>query len=160
MHERIDALEYEIAALKAAICNLVRPGTVKSFDPARNTAKLDIGVDGDGTHDIPNGANHAHAGGQHWTGISEGMQVTVFAPEGDLANAFFMPGGYRDGVTPPSTRADEDVIARDGGAKVHVRKGGFIALRVPSIEKLKIQIGDAWFQLDPAALASTDPLET
>ncbi len=152
----LDGLRYEIAQLKKQMGAMIRSGTLTSFDAAKNTAKLDLGIDG-GTHDIPNGANHAHSGGQHWSPPSPGMQVTVFAPDGDLTNAFFMPGGYRDNVPKPSTRNDEDVIAREGGSAVHVRKGGFVRLAAGTREKLKIKLGDQFFIIRAEALeASTE----
>ena len=156
---QIDQLWFEIAALKAALSNMIRPGTVKSYKGADNTAVLDIGVDGD-THDIPGGANMAHSGGAHWSGVKPGMQVTVFAPEGDLANAFWMPGGYQTSVPQPSTRDDEDVFSRSGGAALGVREGGYARIAAASIDKLKINIGGQWFQLKMDALEPTSPLET
>ncbi len=155
----IDSLWNEIATIKAAHSNMIRPGVIVSFNAANNTAKIDLGID-QGTHDIPNGGNQAHSTGQHWHGIKPGMQVTVFAPEGDLTNAFFTPGGYLANIPQPSTRPDEDVISRTGGSEVRLREGGYAQIAATSIDKLKFKIGGTTYQLAPSALVTSSPLET
>ena len=70
-----------------------------------------------------------------------------------------MPGGYRDSVTKPSTRSDEDVIARQGGSAVHVRERGYVRIAVKALSKLKIKIDDQFFELRPQALMPSTPEE-
>ena len=156
-----DELAYEVAELKRVISNMIRPGVVVSVNNATNppTAVLDLGIDNN-THQIPNGANHSHAGGAEGFSIKPGMQVTVFSPDGDLQNAFFTPGGSYQSTPQFTTRDDEAGFLRQGGSEFRLREGGYAKIAAGSIDKLKFLIGSTWYQLDPSALVATSPLES
>lgn len=109
MQETIDGLVYLLAEQDRKLANLIRPGTVKSYDPKTDTAKLDVGFD---THDVPSGM---HGGtGADWKPFKKGQQVTMFCPGGDPANGFVVAGGFHDANKAPSQSADEDIRARRG----------------------------------------------
>jgi phage baseplate assembly protein gpV len=116
MQETIDGLLYLSAEHDRRIANLIRPGTIKSYDAEKDTAVLDLDFE---THDIPSGM---HAGkGKDWSPPKAGQQVTAFCPSGDIANAFFLPGGFHNDNPAPSQSADEDIRAERGSGDEAVR---------------------------------------
>jgi phage baseplate assembly protein V len=115
---RIEALEYHIADLKRRQSNYVRPAVVISFDPATNSIIANIGT-ADApvlTHPIP---VFTHAGsGKSWRPLKAGQQITLLCPDGDLANAIALPGGFHDKNPAPSSSAAEDIEAQRGTARL------------------------------------------
>jgi phage baseplate assembly protein V len=115
---RIEALEYHIADLKRRQSNYVRPAVVISFDPATNTTIANIG---DATTPVPTHAIpvFTHAGsGKSWRPLKVGQQLTLLCPDGDLANAVALPGGFHDKNPAPSSSAAEDIEAQRGTARL------------------------------------------
>jgi len=107
--ETLDQVMYLIAEQDRKLANIIRPGTIKSYDAKTDTAKLDVGFE---THDVPSGM---HAGiGADWSPAKGGQQITMLCPGGDPANAFFIPGGFHNDNPQPSQSADEDIRARRG----------------------------------------------
>ncbi len=115
---RVEALEYHIADLKRRQSNYVRPGVVVSFDPTTNSTIANIGS-ADApvqTHAIP---VFTHAGsGKSWRPLKAGQQITLLCPDGDLANAVALPGGFHDKNPAPSSSAAEDIEAQRGTARL------------------------------------------
>jgi phage baseplate assembly protein gpV len=115
---RIEALEYHIAELKRRQSNYVRPAVVTSFDPKTNTTVANIGtpaapVD---TQPIP---VFTHAGSaKSWRPLKKGQQITLLCPDGDLANAVALPGGFHDKNPAPSQSADEDIENQRGQGRL------------------------------------------
>jgi hypothetical protein len=144
----VDDIYYEIAQMKARMSNLVRPARLVSFDPATNKAVADAG-DGMRTHPMP-----LYTQPGHWAPPKAGQQVTILCPDGDLNNGFIVPGGYTQSDARPSTRGDEDVIAR-GAARLLVREDGVVRAHVPTREKFKLVIDDVPFAIHPNALVPT-----
>lgn len=116
MQDTIDGLMYLVADMDRRMANVLRPGTVKSFDPQTNTAVCDVGFT---THDVPAG-NHAGTA-KHWHPLKPGQQITLCCPGGDVANAFILPGGFHDQNAAPSTSADEELIGQRGDGDQAVR---------------------------------------
>lgn len=115
---RVEALEYHIADLKRRQSNYVRPGVVTSFDPKTNSIVANIG---DATTPVPTHAIpvFTHAGsGKSWRPLKKGQQITLLCPDGDLANAVALPGGFHDQNPAPSSSAAEDIEAQRGTARL------------------------------------------
>lgn len=115
---RVEALEYHIAEEKRRQSNYVRPGVVTSFDSKTNTIVANIGTADEpvNTHAIP---VFTHAGsGKSWRPLKKGQQITLLCPDGDLANAVALPGGFHDKNPAPSQSADEDIEAQRGTARL------------------------------------------
>ncbi|HEY8136262.1 MAG TPA: hypothetical protein VIF61_00380 [Methylocystis sp.] len=109
MQETIDGLLFLVADFERKLSNVIRPGTIESYDAQKDTAKLDVGFE---THDVPSGM---HGGrGADWSPFKDGQQVTMLCPGGDVANAFFIAGGFHNDNPQPSQSADEDIRARRG----------------------------------------------
>lgn len=127
---------------------MVRPVKIVSYDPAKNTAIVEFDKDAN-THAVP---LYHHVG--HWSPPKAGQMMTLMSPDGDIANAFLLPGGYRDEDSKPSTRSDEDAIARSSAA-LRVRDGGIVRAEVETRTKFKIVIGGQAFAIRLAALEPT-----
>jgi phage baseplate assembly protein gpV len=115
---RIEALEYQIADLKRRQSNYIRPGVVASFAGGPNAIVANIGtLDAPVlTHPIP---LFTHGGtGKSWRPMKVGQQVTLLCPDGDLANAVALPGGFHDQNPAPSQSADEDIENQRGQGRL------------------------------------------
>ena len=115
LFEVISDLSYQIADMKRRQSNFIRPATAVSFDPAKNTVIADLGG-GVKTHPMP-AFNHAGSG-KHWHPFKKGQQITLLCPDGDLSNAFVLPGGFHDQNAAPSSSADEDIVAQRGTSRL------------------------------------------
>lgn len=116
LQDTIDRVTFKVAEFERKLSNLVRPGVVKSYDAKNATAVLDLGFE---THDVPVGC---HAGtGKDWRPFKKGQQITALCPDGDIANAFLLPGGFHDDNPAPSQSADEDIRAQRGDGDKAVR---------------------------------------
>jgi phage baseplate assembly protein V len=116
--DRVEALEYHIADLKRRQSNFIRPGVVVSYDPTANAIVADVGAPDAPcpTHPVP---LFTHAGsGKSWRPMKAGQQVTLLCPDGDLANALALPGGFHDKNPAPSRSAAEDIEAQRGTARL------------------------------------------
>lgn len=116
LQRTVDDLSFELAETRRRMSNLIRPGTVKSFDPKTNKAVADVGFE---THDLPV-FNHAGTA-KHWHPLKPGQQITLLAPDGDVANGFLIPGGFHDKNPAPSQSADEDIALQRGDDDKAVR---------------------------------------
>lgn len=115
---RVDQLEYFIADLKRSLSNVVRPAVVVSFDPKTNSVVANIGDEQTPvpTHAIP---VFTHAGAaKSWRPLKKGQQVTLLSPDGDLANAVALPGGFHDKNPAPSQSDDEDIENQRGQGRL------------------------------------------
>ena len=115
---RIEALEYHVAEEKRRQSNYVRPAVVISFDPKTNTTVANIATPDNPvpTHAIP---VFTHAGsGKSWRPLKKGQQITLLSPDGDLANAVALPGGFHDKNPAPSQSADEDIENQRGSGRL------------------------------------------
>lgn len=116
INERFDDVLFELAETKRKLANVVRTGTVKSFDPKTNTIVADVGLE---THDIPY-FNHGGTGA-NWHPAKPGQQVTLLCSDGDISNAVAIPGGFHDRNPAPSQTKDEDIAAQRGDGKSRLR---------------------------------------
>lgn len=98
---------------------LVRVGTVASIDLAAATCiVLCGGADGEEVETPPLRWLMPRSGATRvWSPPSEGEQGVVFAPEGDIAGAVFIPGIVRD-IFPPAGSTAEEVILFADGARI------------------------------------------
>lgn len=145
--QALEELHYQIAELRRMISNLVRVGTVKSFDPKTATAVLDLGFE---THDVDVG-EHGGAG-KDWRPLKAGQQITALCPDGDLGNAFVIAGGFHDDNKAPSQSADEDIRAQrgDGDKAVRLRTTDRLAELDNKAKKTAVRAGDGVAELDNA----------
>lgn len=143
-----DEVLFQLASLKSRLSNMVRPVKIVSYDAAKNTAVVEFDKDAN-THSVP---LYHHVG--HWSPPKPGQMMTLMSPDGDIANAFLLPGGYRDEDQKPSTRADEDAIARQASA-LRVRDGGIVRAEVETRPKFKIVINGQAFAIRAEALEPT-----
>ncbi len=156
LQETIDDLYHQLAEVQRRQSNLVRPGSVKSFDAAKGTAKLDVGMD---THDVPvvmpEGVHHP---------LKVGQKVLMLCPDGDPASGAVMHFGNCDATPAPSDRSDEK-MTRHGepgsGATWHVRDSGKALIGVKSQADLKIYLvgSKQFFVIKPECFALADPEE-
>ena len=148
IEDRFDEVLFQLAEAQRKFAAGMLTGKVKSYDPATDKAVVDLGFD---THEIPQASRIGD-----WGPLEPGQMVTVMSPGGDLANAFLVPGGYHDGQTKPSNRADERVMSRGGDAGVlRSRKGGVAHVEVASRTKFRIKIGGQYFAIRAEALEPT-----
>ncbi len=157
---RIETLEYHIADLKRRQSNFIRPGVVISFDPAANATVANIGS-ADApvpTHPIP---VFTHAGsGKSWRPLKVGQQITLLCPDGDLANAVALPGGFHDQNPAPSSSASEDIEAQRGAARLRTTDtAAFLECGGSSVEvqdgTITLSAGGVTAVLSSAGLAVT-----
>ena len=134
--QELDDVRFELAETKRKLANVVRTGTVKSFDPKTNTVVADVGLE---THDIPY-FNHGGTGA-NWHPPKPGQQVTLLASDGDLANAVAIPGGFHDKNPQPSQTADEDIVAQRGPGKARTRTTDTAAILEAFQSAVKVENG-------------------
>ena len=115
----IEELQYHVADLKRRQSNFIRPAVVHQVvDPSTIVADFGASDAPALTHNVP---LYTHGGaGKDSRPMKVGQQVTLLCPDGDLANAFALPGGYHDQNPPPSTQVSEDIIAQRGKARARV----------------------------------------
>lgn len=143
----LDDLYFEVAELKRKFANVVRSGTVKSFDAKTNSIVADVGFD---THAIP---YYNHGGtGAHWHPPKPGQQITLLASDGDIANAVAIPGGYHDKNAAPSQSADEDIVAQRGAGKARLRTTDKAALLEAFASALTVEDGKITLKADAIVL--------
>jgi phage baseplate assembly protein gpV len=145
--QAFEELHYQIAELRRMISNLIRVGTVKSFDPKTATAVLDLGFE---THDVDVG-EHGGAGAD-WRPLKKGQQITALCPEGDIANACVIPGGFHEDNKAPSQSADEDIRAQrgEGDKAVRLRTTDSSAELENKAKKTAVRAGDGVAELENA----------
>lgn len=147
VNERIDDLLFEHAEVKRKLDNVVRTGTVKSFDPKTNTIVADVGLE---THDIPY-FNHGGEGA-NWHPPKPGQQVTLLSASGDLANAVAIPGGFHDKNPAPSQTKDEDIAAQRGAGKSRLRTTDQAAFLEAFQSAVKVENGKVTITADTIVL--------
>lgn len=151
LQETLDEIMGQLAEMKRSRANMVRPGTVVSYDAAANQAVLQVGYE---THAID---CHNHIG--HWNPLVAGQQIMMLCPDGDVSNAMVITGGYLAADKKPSTRDDEQALvppgAAEGDAALRIRKGGLVRAEVTSRTKFKILIGDQAFAIKETSLEPT-----
>ena len=152
----IDDVMHQLAEAQRRASNISRPGVVVSFDPAKGTAKLDIGME---THDVPVGMHEGV-----WHPLKAGQKVIMHSPDGDPANGVVMAFGNCDATPAPSDRADEK-MTRHGdpgtGAAWHVRDNGKLLLGVKSLGDLKVYEVQSkkFYAFKPECFVPVDPEE-
>ncbi len=106
-------MSYQGAENDRRLGNVLQIGTVASVNPGAATAKVQIGdlI----TPEIPVGQFRAGAM-QFWWMPSEGEQVLVGAPSGDMAQAVLVCSIYAGNS--PSSNGDEPQINLEGGQMV------------------------------------------
>ena len=152
----VDDVMHQLAELQRRASNIARPGSVVSFDAAKGTAKLDIGME---THDVPVGMQ---AGVHH--PLIAGQKIMMLCPDGDPANGVVIPWGNCDATPAPSDRSDEK-MTRHGepgtGAAWHVRDNGKLLLGVKSLDMLKVYDVKTkkFYAFKPECFVPADPEE-
>lgn len=139
LDERLAAMELVIRRLSIRINNMVREGTVKSVDPSKGTVVVDAhGIE---TDNIP-WLQQAGAINE-WTPPSVGQRVLVVSPDGDLAKAVVMPGGYTNENPQPHDQLGEKRV-KIGDAVITHKAGGLV-----------IEVGGTKFEFTSAGFKQT-----
>jgi phage baseplate assembly protein gpV len=148
LQETLDDFAYQLAELgrKIHLASGVS-GAVKSYDPKTHTATIDIGYE---THAMPVGDNEGD-----FSPLRVGQLVHVYAPSGDLANAFVKPAGYSGSATPPATAAGEKVMSLPGGGVFRSKDGKVAHIEAGSLSSLKLVLGGTTYTIKPEALQSS-----
>lgn len=123
----------QIAELQRRLENMVRHGKVKEVDEGKGLARMVIGKGADGKEQLSPWTPYSQQAGalKLHAPVSEGQNMTIIAPGGDLEQAFAIPMTWNDGNANPSSSAGENVLTY-GDAKVELR-GDEIIVTVPRI---------------------------
>jgi len=170
LQNRIDDLYYEHAEMKRQQANLMRPGTVKSFDAAKGLAICDVGFDTRPLRTLQFAGEF-----NSWHPMTAGQQIMLFSPSGDPGNGLVLPLGHSNANPAPSARGDEHVnlfgnlrqtYHKDlhglsvgaNGSGHYLKLNGAAVTKVADVSQIKFLIGqDTWMRLNPEALLPTDP---
>lgn len=109
---------------------VVQIGIIASVDPAAATCRVTLGdlTTGDLPWLAPN-AGRLRA----WSPPSEGEQVVLFAPEGDLANGVVLTGLYSDANPAPSQDPDVVLLEFEDGAVISYNQSAHeLAVTLPA----------------------------
>ena len=142
----LDDLYREVAELKARLANVMRPAVVVSYDAGAHTAVVRLAGEQSETHAIQVGDQPGW-----WAPLKAGQQVTLLCASGDIANAMIIAGGYTQRDAKPSSRADENAVARDKAA-LRVRDGGFVLAEILERRRFRLIIDDRAFAIRAEAL--------
>ena len=138
---RPNPLAVEVARLKLQVADMARRqensfryGTVASVDAARQMVRLKIGKGADGTDQLSPWIPYAQMAGalKVHTPMSEGQNMAMISPGGDIEQAIAMPFTWNNANQSPSQSADENVLTYgdvkmtliEGGLRIEV--GGFV----------------------------------
>lgn len=112
---------------------LLRVGTVASVDLATATCTVLCGdPEGEEVEMPPLRWLMPRSGATRvWSPPSEGEQGLVFAPEGDIAGAIFIPGITRDAFPPAGASAEEVILFADGARIAYDPEGHVLTAELP-----------------------------
>src|SRR5213595_961903 len=106
---------YNLGEIDRKQAMLVRYGVVTELDAANARVKCSVG--GLTTDWLPWHTGRAGAT-RHWSAPRPGEQVVVFAPYGDPAQGFVLPGFYQDDHPAPAISQDQETTVYPDGSTV------------------------------------------
>lgn len=112
---------------------MIRVGVVASVDLAAATCTVTYGdPDGEQVESPPLRWIFPRSGATRiWSPVSVGEQGLLFAPEGDLAGAIFVPGITRDDFPPAGSSSEEVVLFADGARIAYDPEGHVLTAQLP-----------------------------
>lgn len=108
-------MSFDLSEIDRKFAALFRYGNVIELDAANARVRCSVG--GLETDWLPWCAGRAGAT-RRWSAPREGEQVVVFAPYGDTAQGFVLPGFYQDAHPAPANSQDVDVTEYPDGSTV------------------------------------------
>jgi len=161
----------ELSDLQRRLHNVASYGTIAAVDNGRGMVRVNVA--GRLTDWLPTPG----LVGQNFRGsapMREGTQVLMTCPSGDPANGVLSAVLYSDGLPPPDTSGDVDVILWNDGARVSydsaaqallvdVPVGGKVTTRVGAAsiettdEGITLKVGGASFTITGAAITIQAP---
>lgn len=144
LQRQLDDMGYLLAELERRL-HLASgmQGIVKSYDKAKHVAVVDLGYD---SHDIPVVDSAGNV-----TPLSAGDLVHVFAPSGDMANAYAVAAGYHGKQTPPANDGAK-VMSLPGGGQFKSLDGNVAHVVAGSVTQFVLHLGGSKFTIKPEAL--------
>lgn len=106
---------FALAELQRIVANMIRFGIITDSDPA--TARVKVSVGGLSSDWMPWQARRAGST-KTWSEPSNGEQVLVLSPFGDLAQAVALPAFYQDSEPAPASSQAIDKVAFADGSSV------------------------------------------
>lgn len=147
LRETIDDLTYQIAELhrKLQLASGMA-GVVVSYDPKAHAATVDLGYE---THAIPVADDEGD-----FSPLRVGQIVHVYAPSGDLANAYLRPAGYSGAgqVTPPAAAGGVKIMSLPGGGQFKSLAGNVAHVTAGGVTQFVLELGGQKFTIKPEAL--------
>lgn len=118
-------LQADIAALKRMVAGNLRFGTVKSVDTDKKHVQLML-LNDQGQEFLSPWRPWGEIAGEEksWRPPTEGQQMMLVAPRGDMRQAVALPLTYSDDNEAPSSDADARILAAFGGGKLLFDGGG------------------------------------
>lgn len=120
LHERLDDVYGQLAEHGRLMTNMVRPGTLKSYDPKTALGVADVGFETRGLKWFE------HAGAmKSWHPPSPGQQLMMLSPNGNPGLGLLIPYGYSQDNPAPSQDGGENVLAKRGDVRLSLTEKGF-----------------------------------
>lgn len=109
-------LAYRVAELERRLSNVARMGVVQEVDLAAARVRVAMGTLLTGW--IPWLTQGAGGGSISWRPPTNGEQVMVLSPSGDMAQGVAIPAVYRATYAPPSNQATKHITVYEDGTSV------------------------------------------
>ena len=144
LQRQIDDMGYLLAELERRL-HLASgvQGIVKSYDKAKHVAVVDLGYD---SHEIPVGDSAGDV-----SPLSAGDLVHVYAPSGDMANAYLRASGYHGKQSAPANDGSK-VMSLPGGGQFKSLSGDVAHVVAGGVTQFVLHLGGAKFTIKPEAL--------
>lgn len=129
-------LASKVADLERRFSGMMRHGTVKEVDTAKQTVRIKLGVNPDMSDFLSPWIPYGQTAGamKFHNPPSVGQQMTMMSPSGDWMQAVAVPMHWSDDFTSPSDETDEHLMTF-GSATVHL-KGNSLLIKVGDSEIL------------------------
>ncbi|MBB4199055.1 hypothetical protein CCR94_16295 [Rhodoblastus sphagnicola] len=144
LQRQIDDMAYLLAEMERRI-HLASGmmAIVKSYDAKKHVAVVDLGYD---SHDIP-----VCDSGGNVSPLAKGDLVHVYAPSGDMANAYCRAAGYSGQQKPPANDGSK-VMSKPGGGQFKSVDGNGAHVVAGSIPQFVLELGGTKYTIKPEAL--------
>lgn len=140
----------------------IQYGVVEEVDFAKAKARVRIvaedGVNGRLSNWIPWSTGNADSGNGNWNPLQVGAQVAMLAPSGDAAQAFIIPGVYRDANPPPSNNEHEYKQSYEDGTTItHNKDTSSYDMVVPAGGQINLACGGSSIVITDGEIILTTP---
>jgi len=148
-----DALQRQIDDMSLLIADMQRQihiasgmmGVVKSYDKTKHVAVVDLGYE---SHEIPVCDSNGDV-----SPLAKDDLVHVYAPSGDMSNAYCRPSGYSGKQKPPANDGRK-VMSKPGGGSFHSIDGNVAHVETGAREKFILNFGGTKYVIKQDALES------